>query len=95
MAYDRKFCTQCGERLLFEDVTGKIVSQSPIRREADLVFENGHRVRYVACEMCLNNPNFSTVLESIMTAVGTVPDSTKEYIQSMGMPTNVTEARRS
>lgn len=66
MAYRLGFCPQCNQQIMGTDLQGKFCSRFPNFREADMVFEDGYRVRTIICEGCLNDFHPEKMTSSIL-----------------------------
>ena len=66
MYYKVGHCPQCGIQVMVQDTNGRWNSFKSNYRQADLYFEDGHRVRTVICEDCLENPDFQKIMDSLL-----------------------------
>lgn len=93
--YKVGFCPQCGEQIQVQDCSGRWSTMKPNFRQAELYFENGHRVRTIICSECLKVPDLKALFDSI-----THPGSTAasrdvlDTLMTYGQPIGIVEVKR-
>lgn len=84
------YCPCCDVQIMTQDSNGKWNGFKYNFRQADLTYDDGHRMRTIICEKCFQEPDIAKIIDSI-TAEGTQACSKEKAreIKSWGLPVSI------
>lgn len=95
MAYQRGFCPQCDCQIMVRDSRGNLNGFKSNFRQADMLFEDGHKVRTIICEKCLEAPDFQKIIDAITCpSSAACGENTSNQIKARGLPVSMSLAIR-
>lgn len=92
MAYKVGFCPCCDCQIMVRDSDGRWNSFKTCFRQANLIFEDGHKVRTIICSDCLGSPDLEGIMNAITCAESLAcSDDAKKILKAKGTPVSIEE----
>lgn len=91
MHYKIGHCTQCEAQVMVRDTNGMWNSFMPKFKQAEMYYEDEHRVRITICSDCLEKPELSKIHENLIHSESQTGESAKETLRKKVNPVKVLE----